>query len=62
MLDTPPIEVMKAFYRKVNPVHVAFRQKNSDDREWYLCEKPIWNFGVCDYKIINLDTDDFRLM
>ena len=52
-----PIDVMKAFYRNRAPESVAFRQKN--DNDWIHCLTPEWNFGVCDYKIIDLELDNY---
>jgi len=48
-----PIQVMKEFY---NGASVAFRTKG--ENEWYLCLKPLWLWGINDYKVVDLDFDD----
>ena len=50
-----PIEVEKRFY---NGEAVAMRKKGEDCR-WILCTRPVWNWGVMDYKIIDLEIDDY---
>lgn len=52
-----PIEVMTAFYR--DGADVAFRQKNEPDQQWWLCPRPLWNWGYCDYKVIDIELDDY---
>lgn len=53
---------MAAFYREVNPESVAFRQKNTEDKNWYLTTKPAWLWGTADYKVVDLEKDDYLLM
>lgn len=36
---------------------VAFRVKGEE--EWIYTNDPLWNWGVCDYKIIDLEVDDY---
>lgn len=54
--NSSPIQVMSAFYKGEN---VAFRLKSEPDEMWWLCIKPIWNWGVIDYKIIDIEHDDY---
>jgi len=49
-----PIQIMKEFYAGSS---VAFRVKG--ESEWIHTFKPTWNWGVCDYKIIDLELDDY---
>lgn len=45
---------MRAYY---NGSVIAFKKKK--DSEWQYCPAPRWNWGVCDYKIIDLEFDDY---
>jgi len=49
-----PIEIMKDFY---DGASVAFAAKG--ESEWIHTFKPSWNWGNFDYKIIDLEFDDF---
>lgn len=49
-----PIAVMKQFY---NGADVAFKVKS--EAEWFLTARPLWNWGACDYKVIDIDSDDY---
>lgn len=57
-----PITIMKAFYAPNSTVSIAFRHKGDDRAEWTLCVKPLWLFGECNYKIVDVNKDDFNLM
>ena len=54
-----PIGLMAAFYRKNNPVNVAFRLKSEPHEMWWLCPNPLWNWGEVDYKEIDIENDEY---
>ena len=51
-----PIQVMTAYYR--DGATIGFRLKSEPDEEWWLAmPRPIWNWGLVNYKVIDLKVD-----
>ena len=48
-------ETLKMAFK--NGADIAFRQHG--ENEWIYTNDPLWKFDTCDYKIIDLQKDDY---